>query len=169
MRCFFDPLGCNLSSKYSWHNDVLVLQRKCFKILRAPNDSKKTMSWFWAPSSPLPWFLFHCLVLLPLVAASGSSYFCSKSIYDSPDMRDCSYALAAVPQADGFLRYYIEQQLATGPPDFNWRDWKDERPSPFQTNKVQVPKFWNYGKEACLREGHVNPVRGALQTLKQRY
>lgn len=102
------------------------------------------MSWLSTSSSPLLWLLLHFSVRLPLLVA-GSSYFCGKNTYDSPDIRDCSYALAALPQADGFYRYYIEQQLATVPPQFDWQGWKDERPSYIKRSPIQVPKFWSYG------------------------
>lgn len=66
-------------------------------------------------------------------------------MYDSPVMQDCSQALAALPQADRFYRYYIEQQLETAPPESDWQGWTDERPSSFRMKLVQIPKFWSYG------------------------
>lgn len=66
-------------------------------------------------------------------------------------MQDCSHTLAIFPQADGFYRYFFEQQLETAPSDSDWQGWKDERPGSLRHNVVQVPKFWSYGKQACLR------------------
>ena len=71
-------------------------------------------------------------------------------MYDSPVMQDCSHALAALPRADASYRYYIEQQLETAPPEFDWQDWKDERPIYLRRKVVQVPRFWSYGTQACL-------------------
>lgn len=147
MRGFIDHLGCNLSGKYSWHDDELTCSKEStFKIPRAPSHLKMTMRWLWTSSSPLIWLLLRCTILVQIVAASGSSYFCSRNIYDSPVIQDCSHALAALPQADEFYRYYIEQQLQAAPPDSDWESWKDERPISFRRNLVQVPKYWSHGE-----------------------
>ena len=147
MRGFFDHLGCNLSGKYSWQDDVLTSsKKKYFKIPWAPSHLKMTMCRLSTSSWPLLWLLLRCTILVQLVAARGSSYFCSKNIYDSPLIQDCSHALAALPQADGFYRYFIEQQLQAAPPEYGWESRKDERPISQQRNLVQVPKYWSYSQ-----------------------
>ena len=79
-------------------------------------------------------------------------------------MQDCSHALAALPRADGFYSWYFEQQLETAPPESDWRGWTDNRPIAFRKKVVQVPKFWNHGKQACLRTSYINPIMGAFDT-----
>ena len=75
-------------------------------------------------------------------------------MYGSPAMQDCSHTLAALPPADPFYRYYLEPQLETTPPKFDWQGWTDERPKKFQRKVVQVPKFWSYGKPGSLRSNN---------------
>lgn len=106
---------------------------------------KGAMSWLSTSSQLLLWVLLHCSLVVPLVAASGSSYFCSRNMYNSPVMRDCSFALIALPEADEHYRYYIEQQLETAPPDSDWHGWNDDRPIRQRAKVVQVPKVWSYG------------------------
>lgn len=60
-------------------------------------------------------------------------------------MPDCARALAALPHADGYYRYYVEPQVETAPPEADWQGWTDERPEQLQRKVVQVPKFWSYG------------------------
>ena len=114
------------------------------------------MSWLPASSLSLRWLLVQNLVLLSWVVESRSSYICSKAVYNSPVIQDCTHALAALPQADEYYRYYVEPQLETAPPEADWRGWVDERPFRFQRKVIQVPKFWSYGKHACLRTWNAN-------------
>lgn len=79
-------------------------------------------------------------------------------------MQDCSHALAALPRADRDYSYYFEQQLETAPPESDWQGWTDDRPIAFRKKVVQVPRFWSYGKQACLRTNDTNPVMGAFET-----
>ena len=109
------------------------------------------MPWLPASTLSLKWLLIQILVLFPWVVESRSSYFCSKAVYNSPLMPDCAHALAALPRADDYYRYYVEPQLETAPPEADWQGWIDERPSQFQRKVIQVPKFWSYGKHACLQ------------------
>ena len=120
------------------------------------------MSWRSASSLPPRWLLYYCLMLFLRVVTSGSSYFCSRNMYDSPVMQDCSHALATLPPADEFYRYYIEQQLKTAPPESDWQGWRDERPTIYRRKVIQVPKFWSHGKQACLRTDNTNSIRGKL-------
>lgn len=121
------------------------------------------MPWLSTSPSPLISLLFHYLLLVPLTAASGSSYFCSREIYNRPFIQDCFYALAALPQADPSYRYYFEQQLDTAPPESDWEGWTDDRPSFWRKKVVQVPKFWSYGKQACLGTDDTKPVNDVIK------
>lgn len=85
-------------------------------------------------------------------------------MYNSPVMRDCSYALTALPEADEHYRYYIEQQLQSAPPDSDWHGWNDDRPIQQRAKIVQVPKVWSFGKQARLRNGYTNPFKSVFQT-----
>ena len=108
------------------------------------------MSWFLIPFSPLLCLVLHCSNLIRLGTASGPVFFCSRHVYDSPGLLDCSDALAALPRADSFWRYYVEPQLEVVPPVYDWLGWADLRPATFRQKITQVPKFWSSGKQACL-------------------
>lgn len=109
------------------------------------------MSWLSSISLPLALLVLQCSLLVKLVVASNSKYLCSKDIYGSPILQDCAYALNALPRADGFFNYYIEPQLLTAPPDFDWEGWADDRPFGLRRELVQIPKFWSFGKRALIR------------------
>ena len=110
------------------------------------------MSWFLTSFSPLLWLLLHCCIIVPMIAAGKAALFCSRDIYDNPGLQDCSRALAALPQADRFYRYYVEPQLGATPPQYDWEESMDERPVTFRQKIVQVPKVWSSGKQACSYE-----------------
>ena len=104
------------------------------------------MSWLLIPFSPLLYLVLHCSILFRLGTANDPVYFCSRQIYDSPGLQDCSHALAALPRADPFWKYYIEPQLDAAPPVYNWLGWQDPRPASLRRKINQVPKFWSSGK-----------------------
>ena len=108
------------------------------------------MPWLSSISLPLALLVLHCS-LIKFAETSNSKYHCSKNIYGSPILQDCAYALNVLPRADGFFRYYIEPQLLTAPPDFDWEGWADERPFGLRRDPVQIPKFWSYGKRDLIR------------------
>ena len=105
------------------------------------------MSWLLTLFSPLLWLVLHCLFLIRLGAANDPVYFCSRYIYGTPDLQDCSHALAALPRVDSNYRLYVEPQLEVAPPIYDWSGWADSRPAPFRQKVVQVPKFWSCGKQ----------------------
>lgn len=110
------------------------------------------MSWLSSISLPLVLFVLHCSLLVKLAVASNSMYLCSGHVYGSPILQDCAHALNTLPEADGFFNYYVEPQLSTAPPDFDWEGWADKRPIGLRRDLVQVPKFWSYGKRASIRQ-----------------
>ena len=114
-------------------------------------DSNMEMPWLPASSLSAKWLLIQIPVLFSWAVECHSSYFCSKAAYNSPIIPDCAHALAALPQADEYYRFYVEPQVETAPPKADWQGWIDERPLQYQRKVIQVPKFWNYGKHACLR------------------
>ena len=87
------------------------------------------MPWLLTSFSPLLWLVLHCSFLIRLGAADDPDYFCSRYVYDSPGLQDCSRALAALPRVDRFYRYYIEPQLDVAPPIYEWLGWEDGRPT----------------------------------------
>ncbi|KAL2046437.1 hypothetical protein N7G274_001884 [Stereocaulon virgatum] len=91
------------------------------------------------------WLLFLCALLLQAVPTKGSAFFCSKEIFGVPALADCYRAVDNLPKTDKFLRYFIEEQLATGPPQADWPGWRDLRPTTEQRKSIQVPKFWAFG------------------------
>ena len=89
--------------------------------------------------------LFYYVLLLKTVLSKASTIFCSRAVYGVPSQEDCTRALLTLPIDDESLRYFIEQQLATFPPQADWPGWTDSRPKEEQTEAVQVPKFWGSG------------------------
>ena len=92
------------------------------------------------------WLIFLCVLLLQTVSTKGSAFFCSKGIFGVPALADCYQALDSLPTTDHFLRYFIEDQLATAPPQADWPAWSDSRPIRERQKSIQVPKFWASGK-----------------------
>ena len=92
-------------------------------------------------------------VALPHFApAKASRYFCNKKVYGAPTRHDCLLALAALPATDRHPRYFIEQQLATGPPEADWQNWMGQATGV----AVQVPKFWSTSMETQIEHTDIS-------------
>ena len=117
--------------------------------------SYSIMATSWLSTSPwaLRWLVFYYSSLFLLIAASGSSYICSRTVYGSPVMSDCSLALATLPRADSLFNYYLEQQLLTGPPAYNWQALPNDRSSSSLKKAVQIPKFWSHRTASSFVNG----------------
>lgn len=77
---------------------------------------------------------------------AATSFYCSALTYGTPELQDCYRALSSLPTADGFFRYFVEQQIHPTVPDFDWPSWHDPRPGNLKRKGVQVPKFWSSGE-----------------------
>ena len=49
------------------------------------------------------------------------------------------------PTPHPYYYYFIEQQLATGPPVADWTEWWDSRAPGRERTIIQIPKFWSHG------------------------
>ena len=99
------------------------------------------MSWLLNSFSSFSCLALYCSILIRLGTALDPVYFCSRHIYDSPGLLDCSHALAALPRANPLWRYYIEPQVEAAPPVYDWLGWVDQRPPTLRQRVIQIPKF----------------------------
>lgn len=92
------------------------------------------------------WSLLCPILLLLAAPTIFADIICSDAIYGRPAYVDCLQALTSIPLSDHYARYFIENPLLTAPPHSNWQAFTDPRPSDVQTNSIQLPKLWGYGK-----------------------
>ena len=86
--------------------------------------------------------------------------FCSRETYGFPKYSDCQMALLAVPNQI-VLHYFVEQQLRTRSPRYDWQSFDDPRQYPYKNKVVQVPKVWNVG--GCNRSARRRPIANECQ------
>lgn len=84
-------------------------------------------------------------LLLPPITVFAE-LFCSQAIYGTPKAEDCLQALAAIGSTDQTPRYFIEIQLLTSSPGGDWQAFRDPRSQMYQTQSIQLPKYWTYSK-----------------------
>ena len=109
-----------------------------------------------ASSSSLIRICIFCLVSIWCnVVTAAASTFCSREIYGLPKYSDCQIALLALPN-EIILQYFVEQQLRTHGPKYDWLSFDDRRHIPYKNKVVQVPKMWNVG--GCGRSPWRRPI-----------
>ena len=89
-----------------------------------------------------------------------ASAFCSREVYGIPKYSDCQIALLAVPNQI-VLHYFVEQQLRTRLPRYDWQSFHDPRLEPYRNKVVQVPKLWSVG--GCSRSAWRRPIANEYQ------
>ena len=112
-----------------------------------------------ASSSSLLQILCFVSILRNVVTVEAS-VFCSREVYGFPKYSDCQTALLGLPNQD-VLHYFVEQQLRTGPPRYDWYSIHDPRPFRYRNKVVQVPKMWSDGR--CSRSAWRRPIANEYQ------
>ena len=114
-------------------------------------------------------FLCHILSVLVVPTACIDS-FCSERIYGDPTGADCLRALTTIPSLDQRPRYFVEQPLRTSPDQTDWKPFIDPRTGPFRHQSVQLPKFWDFGKDLLfqfrIRKIHIDRQKHADVKLR---
>ena len=111
-----------------------------------------------------------CLIFLLLPPPTVfAELICSRSIYGSPNAAECLQALAAIPFTDQTPRYFIETQLLTSPHNSNWAAFQDPRSAMYQTQSVQLPKYWTYSKIPYSYDGAISSPRLKRRSRKLQY
>ena len=89
-----------------------------------------------------------------------ASAFCSREVYGLPKYSDCQIALLSLPN-EMVLHYFVEQQLRTRSPRYDWLSFDDRRQYPYKNKIVQVPKLWSVG--GCSRSAWGRPIANEHQ------
>jgi len=89
------------------------------------------------------WTFSFCLVLVHALSINALP-ICDSGLYGSPTYADCHGAVASIPQ-DRAVRFFVEQQLRTAPPQADWTYFSDPRPLEYQQTIAQTPKWWSRG------------------------
>ena len=98
-----------------------------------------------------------CLIFLLLPPPTVfADLTCSQVIYGSPNAAECLQALAAISFTDQTPRYFIETQLLASPPAGDWAAFEDPRAPMYQTQSVQLPKYWTYSKIPYSYDGAIS-------------
>ena len=90
-------------------------------------------------------FLFS--VISTTVASTTTVPVCDKSRYGNPASTDCIIALFQFPQ-DRTVRFFVEEQMRTQPPEASYNGFRDARPRTLRENVVQMPKWVSRGMYA---------------------
>ena len=114
-----------------------------------------------ASSSSLIQIWIICIVSIWRNAVTvEATTFCSRETYGFPKYGDCQIALLAVPK-EIVLQYFVEQQLRTRGPRYDWLSFDDRRQIPYKNKVVQVPKLWSAGE--CGRSAWRRPIANEHQ------
>jgi len=96
------------------------------------------------PYSTTFWTVSFCLILV-YVLSINTYPKCDSGLYGSPTYADCHDAFSSIPQ-DTAVRFFVEQQLRTAPPQADWTYFPDPRPLEYQQTLAQTPKWWSRGE-----------------------
>jgi len=96
------------------------------------------------PYSTTCWTFSFCLVFVHVLSINAYPK-CDSGLYGSPTYADCHDAFSSIPQ-DTAVRFFVEQQLRTAPPQADWTYFPDPRPLEYQQTLAQTPKWWSRGE-----------------------
>ena len=96
------------------------------------------------------------VIILQTALNNASPHLCSNERYGSPASESCLEAVSKIPQ-DRTLRYFVEQQLRTAPPQADWPGFQDSRPVGSKASVMQLPKLWSQGDAALNRFTILSP------------
>ena len=115
----------------------------------------------YASSSSLIQIWILCIVsILHVVVTVEAFVFCSREVYGFPKYSDCQIALSGLPNQD-VSHFFVEQQLRTRLPRYDWHSFDDPRPFRYRNKVVQVPKMWSVGR--CTRSAWRRPIADEYQ------
>ena len=90
--------------------------------------------------------LYIALSLAQVLYATDNDVFCNAGVYGNPISIQCIGVLATFPIHDTDVRYFVEQQLRTAPPQAVWNAFKDPRPPSEAQAIVPLPKRVSFGQ-----------------------
>ena len=125
---------------------ILGITRAAKLSIRYRNSLDKMFS-----CRPLPSMLTFLIASITHTQINAFSFFCSNAFYSAPAQQDCYRALADFPLADGYHRYFVEQQMRAAWPTLDWEAWTDPRPVSRRQKAEQIPKFWSVGMTSSYR------------------
>ena len=103
------------------------------------------MASFLCQSTGAAQILCIALLLVPTLHAADYGMFCNRNVYGSPISIECIGSLANFPINDNAVRWFVEQQLRTAPPQAVWNSFKDPR-GPERQSIVQLPRRVSFGQ-----------------------
>ena len=86
------------------------------------------------------------LLLAPTLHAADYGTFCNRNVYGDPVSTDCIGSLAQFPISDNTIRWFVEQQLRTAPPQSVWSSFQDARGPAERQTLVQLPRRISWGQ-----------------------
>ena len=86
------------------------------------------------------------LLLAPALPAADYETFCNRNVYGNPISTDCIGSLAQFPISDTAIRWFVEQQLRTAPPQAVWNSFQDGRGPAERQTIVQLPRRVSWGQ-----------------------
>ena len=93
----------------------------------------------------MPKTLIFGLIAIHTILAKAVSVFCSERLYGTPNYQDCATVWSFIASGDTHARLFVEQQLRTKPPQWDWPSIVDPRSPESRQDIVQVPKLWSHG------------------------
>ena len=101
---------------------------------------------FLSQSTGAAQLLCIALLLAPMLHAADYGTFCNRNVYGSPISIDCIGSLANFPINDYAIRWFVEQQLRTAPPQAVWDSFQDPRRPGERQTIVQLPRRISFGQ-----------------------
>ena len=104
------------------------------------------MASFLFKSTGTAQILCIALLLVPTLHAADYGTFCNENVYGNPISIDCIGSLANFPINDNAIRWFVEQQLRTAPPQAVWGSFQDPRSPGERQTIVQLPRRVSSGQ-----------------------
>ena len=86
------------------------------------------------------------LLLATMLHAADYGTFCDRNVYGNPISTDCIGSLSNFPINDNAIRFFVEQQLRTAPPQAVWNAFLDTRGPEQRQTIVQLPRRVSFGQ-----------------------
>lgn len=95
--------------------------------------------------------MLHIWLLLIKIYSIQAAEYCSHGSYGRPAPADCVRLISRLPN-DKIIRFFVEQDLRTAPPQANWIGFADPRQSGYKQKIMQLPKWWSEGESYQVEE-----------------